>query len=127
MCVTKNSRYIILKPRRKKEKKNEKMSRTILELFLPFRLFKKTANIRWTTTSAQILNFRSVSHVKTIQNGGLLRREKQTHNTLCPANSYNVNLRRTRLKLNKDVIKLHKKKEKKRNTDNNIQKEAPYI
>ena len=33
------------------------MSRTIvLELFLPFRLFKKTANIRCTTTSAQILN-----------------------------------------------------------------------
>ena len=46
------------------------MSRTILELFLPFRLFKKTANIRWTTTSAQILNLRSVSHMKTIQNGG---------------------------------------------------------
>ena len=75
------------------------MSRTILELFLPFRLFKKTANIRWTTTSAQILNFRSVSHMKTIQNGGLLRREKQTYNTLCacPANSYNANLGRTRL------------------------------
>ena len=33
------------------------MSRTIvLELFLPFRLFKKTATIRRTTTSAQILN-----------------------------------------------------------------------
>ena len=33
------------------------MSRTIvLELFLPFRLFKKTANLRCTTTSAQILN-----------------------------------------------------------------------
>ena len=33
------------------------MSRTIvLELFLPFRLFKKTTNIRCTTTSAQILN-----------------------------------------------------------------------
>ena len=33
------------------------MSRTIvLELFLPFRLFKKTATIRCTTTSAQILN-----------------------------------------------------------------------
>ena len=33
------------------------MSRTIVfELFLPFRLFKKTANIRCTTTSAQILN-----------------------------------------------------------------------
>ena len=33
------------------------MSRTIvLELFLPFRLFKKTADIRCTTTSAQILN-----------------------------------------------------------------------
>ena len=90
------------------------MSRTILELFLPFRLFKKTANIRWTTTSAQILNFRSVSHMKTIQNGGLLRREKQTYNTLCPANSYNANLRRTRLKLNKDVIKLHKKKKKRK-------------
>ena len=28
----------------------------VLELFLPFRLFKKTANIRCTTTSAQILN-----------------------------------------------------------------------
>ena len=33
------------------------MSRKIvLELFLSFRLFKKTANIRCTTTSAQILN-----------------------------------------------------------------------
>ena len=33
------------------------MSRAIvLELFLRFRLFKKTANIRCTTTSAQILN-----------------------------------------------------------------------
>ena len=33
------------------------MFRTILlELFLPFRLFKKTANIRCTTTSAQILH-----------------------------------------------------------------------
>ena len=28
----------------------------LLELFLPFKLFKKTANIRWTTTSAQILH-----------------------------------------------------------------------
>ena len=28
----------------------------LLELFLPFRPFKKTANIRWTTTSAQILH-----------------------------------------------------------------------
>ena len=27
----------------------------LLKLFLPFRPFKKTANIRWTTTSAQIL------------------------------------------------------------------------
>ena len=33
------------------------MSRAIVfELFLPFRLFKKRANIRCTTTSAQILN-----------------------------------------------------------------------
>ena len=32
------------------------MFRTILlELFLPFRPFKKTANIRWTTISKQIL------------------------------------------------------------------------
>ena len=32
------------------------MSRTkVLELFLPFRLFKKIATIRCTTTSAQIL------------------------------------------------------------------------
>ena len=28
----------------------------LLELFLPFRPFKKTANIRWNTTSAQILH-----------------------------------------------------------------------
>ena len=28
----------------------------LLELFLPFRPFKKTANIRWTTTSTQILH-----------------------------------------------------------------------
>ena len=34
----------------------KKVFRTILlELFLPFRPFKKTANIRWTTISAQIL------------------------------------------------------------------------
>ena len=33
------------------------MSRAIVfELFLPFRLFRKRANIRCTTTSAQILN-----------------------------------------------------------------------
>ena len=34
------------------------MFRTVilLELFLPFRPFKKTANIQWTTTSAQILH-----------------------------------------------------------------------
>ena len=32
----------------------------------------------------------------------------KVYNTLCPANSYNANLGRT-----KDVIKLHKKKEKK--------------
>ena len=33
------------------------MFRTILlELFLPFRPFKKTANIRWTTISAQSLH-----------------------------------------------------------------------
>ena len=33
------------------------MSRTILlELLLPFRPFKTTANIRWTATSAQIFN-----------------------------------------------------------------------
>ena len=28
----------------------------LLELLLPFRLFKETANIRWTTISAQILH-----------------------------------------------------------------------
>ena len=55
LCDKKYSLQLILKPSIKK--KNEKMSRTIvLELFLPFRLFKKTANIRCTTTSAQILN-----------------------------------------------------------------------
>ena len=38
----------------------------------------------------------------------------KVYNTLCPANSYNANLGRTRLKLNKDVIKLHKKKKKRK-------------
>ena len=28
----------------------------LFELFLPFRPFEKTANIQWTTTSAQILH-----------------------------------------------------------------------
>ena len=33
-------------------------STIFLELFLPFRSFKKTANIRWTTISAQEKNRR---------------------------------------------------------------------
>ena len=42
------------------------MFRTILlELFLPFRPFRKTVNIPWTTISA---------HTRTKQNGGLLLR-----------------------------------------------------
>ena len=45
------------------------MFRTILlELFLPFRPFKKTVNIRWTTISA---------HTTTKQNGRLLLRDKE--------------------------------------------------
>ena len=40
----------------------------LLELFLPFRPFKKTVNIRWTTISA---------HTRTKQNGRLLLRDKE--------------------------------------------------
>ena len=52
----------------------KKMFHTILlELFLLFRPFKKTANIRRTTISAQII----FKYMRTKQNGGLLLREKQ--------------------------------------------------
>ena len=40
----------------------------LLELFLPFRPFKKTVNIRWTTIS---------THTRTKQNGMLLLRDKE--------------------------------------------------
>ena len=46
----------------------------------------------------------------------------KVYNTLCPANSYNANLGRTKLK---GVIKLHKK-EGKEDKYNNTQKEKPH-
>ena len=39
----------------------------LLDLFLPFRTFNKTANIQWTTICAQIS-----THMRTKQNGRLL-------------------------------------------------------
>ena len=46
-----------LKTENKTNKPQKKMFRTTrLELLLPFRPFKETANIRWTTISAQIFH-----------------------------------------------------------------------
>ena len=57
------------------------MFRTILvELFLPFRPFKRTANIRWTTISKQILNETQT------RNGGLLLREKKARQLIACLN-----------------------------------------
>ena len=49
----------------------------------------------------------------------------KVYNTLCPANSYNANLGRAKI-INKDVIKLHKQKRKRKEIQQHTERKTPH-